>query len=879
MSSRQTFAGWAALAAASAVMCFSLSVGQEPRRRAANRAAAQSGTNRAAQPLAANRAAAQAAPARGAGEKGPATLLPSGPVLFVSWDGEAAHREAWEKTAAYQALYGSGLVDVAQKMFASLVPQQANEQAELFRQVSEAVTKNGLSIAVTLPPAEGPAPPWGVAVLPGGAGLEPRIAEAVRAIAQAQPGTSVQAEDRSGRNVTVVRFQQLPPAELGWWTEGDHLVVAAGIGAVNNAIAVAEGRAGDVTDSRLWQAYRTGKQPFEAASIAWLDTAKLAKVLGPVPVPVNGRQGPPVTIGQMAQATGLDGLKAVVIRSGFDGEATVTDVRVETVENPKGLLSIGHQTSMTLAELPPLPQKLNGFGAASFDPAAFFDTVKSTVDEVVKLGPPEAKRDLDETVGRVRETIGLNLKADLLEPLGHVMCVYNDSAQGPFGLGLTVAFSVDDADKLRTSLDTLLERAGRQFPPDQLSVRRTTKHGREIVTLEIAEAVANPSYVVTDKWLVVSIVPQAVETFLLRTDGKLPAWKAEGDLAKALQGVPKEFTRVSVSDPRDTYRLIGGLAPLVLPAVRRFAAEARPGGGEVNLAVAVADLPPAELIAQPLFPNVSVGYVENGVLVSRTRSSLPGLGFGDSGGMGPATTAVAVALLLPAVQQAREAARRTQSSNNLKQIGLALHNYHDVYGSFPAGTIEGSGEEPEDRRSWMVSILPFVEQAPLYQRFDQRQEWDSDANAQATATPLPIFLNPSDPEMQGDDGPLTHYVGLAGIGEDGPTLPANNPKAGVFGYDRTTGLRDITDGTSNTVAVSEATGKSTGPWAQGGKVTMRPLTQQPYINGPDGLGGYHTGGCQMLFADGSVRFISENVDPSVMEALTPLSGGEVAPGF
>ena len=124
---------------------------------------------------------------------------------------------------------------------------------------------------------------------------------------------------------------------------------------------------------------------------------------------------------------------------------------------------------------------------------------------------------------------------------------------------------------------------------------------------------------------------------------------------------------------------------------------------------------------------------------------------------------------------------------------------------------------------------------------------------------------------------VTDYVGLAGVGKDGPTLPVTDRKAGVFAYNRATGIRDILDGTSNTVAVAEAS--DSGRWGVGGKASIRPLTEKPYINGPDGIGGPFAGGCHMLMCDGAVRFVSENIDPSVMEALTTIQGGEVVGEF
>jgi prepilin-type processing-associated H-X9-DG protein len=103
-------------------------------------------------------------------------------------------------------------------------------------------------------------------------------------------------------------------------------------------------------------------------------------------------------------------------------------------------------------------------------------------------------------------------------------------------------------------------------------------------------------------------------------------------------------------------------------------------------------------------------------------------------------------------------------------------------------------------------------------------------------------------------------------------------KAGVFGYNRATRIQDIRDGTSNTMMITE-THKDFGPWSAGGPSTIRSLTTKPYINGPDGIGGPTPGGCNILLADGSVRFVSESVDPKIFEALSTIRGGETVGGF
>jgi hypothetical protein len=209
----------------------------------------------------------------------------------------------------------------------------------------------------------------------------------------------------------------------------------------------------------------------------------------------------------------------------------------------------------------------------------------------------------------------------------------------------------------------------------------------------------------------------------------------------------------------------------------------------------------------------------------------------------------------------------------MRQIMIGLHNYHDANRSFPAGTHPNKELKPAKRLSWIADVLPYLEQTSVQKQIDFSKAWDDQANRKAIETAIPTFINPSADQSVKSVFPVTNYVGLGGLGPDGPTLPVTSPKAGCFGYDRVTRIRDITDGTSNTVMISESS-LNPGPWSAGGRPTIRSLTRKPYINGPDGIGDSHPGGCLMGLADGSVRFISEKVDVATMEALITISGGE-----
>lgn len=190
-----------------------------------------------------------------------------------------------------------------------------------------------------------------------------------------------------------------------------------------------------------------------------------------------------------------------------------------------------------------------------------------------------------------------------------------------------------------------------------------------------------------------------------------------------------------------------------------------------------------------------------------------------------AIIAVLIALLLPAVQQAREAARRTQCKNNLKQIGLALHNYHDVFNMFVyrKGGTNGGGSTTRldgnyNRRSGLVSLLPFIDQAPLYQRIDGGDTTTTPNVPSGGAAPwsgwagynqtIGAFRCPTDPGIQVTKGVCNYAFSI------GDYVGASNRDAtnvnGLFAANTCYGVRDIVDGTSNTLAFSERVAASFG---------------------------------------------------------------------
>ncbi len=228
-------------------------------------------------------------------------------------------------------------------------------------------------------------------------------------------------------------------------------------------------------------------------------------------------------------------------------------------------------------------------------------------------------------------------------------------------------------------------------------------------------------------------------------------------------------------------------------------------------------------------------------------------------------------LILPATQQAREAARRTQSKNNLKHIGLALHNYYDVHKHFPPAVLIGpDGKTPH---SWRVAILPyFGSRAPgavghkaLYKEYRLNEPWDSKNNLKVARTLVPVFHNPNDNRVpkRGSDiptaaaykGTYTSYFAVVG-------------KNTAFGNKEGLKFRDVTDGTSNTLMIVEA--KRDIPWTKPEDIQYDGKTLLKF-------GGFHPSGYNVLMCDGAVRFFSENIDKKVLKYLLLINDGNAIP--
>lgn len=279
-----------------------------------------------------------------------------------------------------------------------------------------------------------------------------------------------------------------------------------------------------------------------------------------------------------------------------------------------------------------------------------------------------------------------------------------------------------------------------------------------------------------------------------------------------------------------------------------------------------------------------------------------------------AIIAVLIALLLPAVQQAREAARRSQCRNSLKQLGLALHSYHDTHRTFPPGGILSN------ELGWIVMILPNIDQAPLYNQFNFTQgayTAGTGKNNPHGFTKVNTLFCPSSSQEKGDAltqeqiggaNPYTmHYYGIMGPKGNNPVSgtayglfhPSGSTATnhggfatqGVLHYNSKVQLRDITDGSTTTFLLGEMSwllagggryrswvrGVDTAPASGGAKNVVDSLNSGTSAVFNDvSFGSQHKGGGHFLMSDGSARFFSENVNINLYRSTASRNGGEPA---
>lgn len=236
---------------------------------------------------------------------------------------------------------------------------------------------------------------------------------------------------------------------------------------------------------------------------------------------------------------------------------------------------------------------------------------------------------------------------------------------------------------------------------------------------------------------------------------------------------------------------------------------------------------------------------------------------------------ILVGLLLPAVQAARESARRAHCDNNLRQIGIALQNYHTTRRTLPPGCLQclPSAKKPLKQFAWSAMILPYLEQTELYESINFHVAHDAPENVPAGATRLSIFICPTASPPEAGGLGKTDYGGVYGQ----RITTASNTNNGVFVYDKSIRFDQIRDGLSQTICVAEDTLGPESEWING----RNTFEQMGGVNDPKAslidneIRSQHIGGAQALFTDGHVSLLSSSIEKKVLAALITRHGRDI----
>jgi prepilin-type processing-associated H-X9-DG protein len=767
--------------------------------------------------------------------------------LYLEFQGLDAHLAAWRGSAAYKILNETKLgalledlagqgIELAQQ---SVAPEKQVKASTVIELVKHAA-RQGLAVGSWSMDTEKP----GV-VFVFRRGERPEVRRLLEDAAAANLGRRGPAE--ANRDLVQKSGRTLHPLDKEgvWWFEKGDLVLSNQPDVV---LAVLDGKASSAVDHPRRVALLKARDDFQPVAAGFLDLNELPKM------PLE------------AVRLGLGGLKQVEIQWGFQDGAIVSVLGVVAPQPRQGILALLDQPTFTLRSLPPLPAGLSGYTALSLDPLKTYDQIVSVMRNA---NPPGADQVLA-MEQMIRERFGLDIRNDLLPSLGPKLAFYAQpaaakTAPNPANAmlsqfnGMTLSVQIRDQaamtrvfDPLMRTINILLQGQKARPNAEPLAFRKQSGR-RPSYVLDLSQRGLNPQIAAMFKptitlgkdQLVFAATTAAADAAInVSSAGPTRRWQAAGAFISLARRLPENLILLNVSDPRDTMpTLIESLPALVQQMNTLLASSVGAGAGRA-LRVEPTKVPRAAELKPMLFPASTALIVDRQGARFVVRESIPSIS-------SPATSGVLVGLLLPAVQAAREAARRAQCVNNLKQVGLAMHNYASVHGAFPAPAI--TDKQGKALLSWRVAILPYLDQKGLYNKFKFDEPWDSPHNKPLLMEMPSTFLCPSRATVEPFTTTYQVFTGRGALFEEG----------------KGTKVADVTDGTTNTIMAVEADRAVS--WTKPDELPFDPAAPPSFF----GAGSKHPGGFNVLFADGSVRFIKIAISALTFRALITRAGGEV----
>jgi len=555
---------------------------------------------------------------RGAEPDVPERLLPATTQIYLRWDGIDAHKAAYGKTGLGQMMKGdtgrfvTGLFDKLQTSASALLTVESLRRGQDPKTLKKMQTdakaaatlfpllgKHGFILAGELRQLDPPQAQIFL-ILPG-MGEKPEPLFGALRLAIGLGDGKIKDEKIAGRTVASL---DLSPIHVAWWAEGKHAVVAVGTDTPEAVVKnmTAENRS-PLSESPLFKRI-AGFNKFETSARAFVDVASFVKM--------GAKRNKEV--GKILEDLGLNGLRSLVMYSGFEGRAERGLIEWDMPGPRKGLLTLLSGKPFKLGDVPPLPPDVVSWTMTNLDTASFYDTAYRATEQIVRLVSPDDVPKIKEVVKQANDLLGVDLRKDLLGSLGDRVAYYTSPGDGPFTLGQTVLFKVKDADKLQTTLEQIIKSLG-TAAGKEVRIKKREYRGVAVYEVHVQQQgfIFVPTYTIYKDWLVVGFYPQAVQAFIQRSKGELAVWKPSPVVRESLQQLPKEFISISYTDPRPSLKQLMSIAPLIAGAVSSFTPQ---------LNFDVGSLPATQEVTKHLFPNVSVTSDDGKTLRQDSRDSL-----------------------------------------------------------------------------------------------------------------------------------------------------------------------------------------------------------------------------------------------------------------
>ena len=631
----------------------------------------------------------------------------------------------------------------------------------------------------------------------------------------------VETVEYQGSSFTKVIFNPAAPPVF-WGVAGPYVLVTVGEDSLENLFQRLE------TEPPVWlQRILENADVARLSSVAFLNVEKMLQTSEPFLLQI-----PELT--DVMERFELDQIRSYRCVTGLSQEGYVIQSKLETSGLLKPFLVMSN-TPLTYRDVASIPSDSPAALVFKLDPVVSLDQIFDLVSAMEPFDRQDAEADLSEGI---EQMLGVSLEQLLTQILGDTVSIYASPTDGGLVSGWLLTVPVKKpqqaqacAQRLQGFLLAMYQHASK------VQLRADDFKGWSLTSLEVDDDDMPfvPTWAVSDSELVVGLYPQAVKSHLVRdnTAGSLAQAQPFAEILKRADPMTNRGPKVMVQlDHAELIRVLYPLAQLAAPFMLREIED------EMEIDFALTDLPSVAALTQFTRPMRGVISLQRDGLEARVEETIP------TGDLVTSLPMLSV-LGLPAVTTARLAARRTQSVNNMRQIMLAFHNFHDVHRGFPAPF--NTDEMGKPLLSWRVHILPFIERNALYQQFHLDEPWDSDHNKKLIVQMPPIYAIPGGDLKSG----LTNYLGVAG--DDGMFPPTKRKEYGKkFAIGRS--IAEVIDGTSNTAAIVEVNNENRVIWTRPGDFdapAMQPIQRLLGL----WKGGFHAG-----VADGSVMFVPENVE-------------------